>query len=386
MLGRCTPHLQSCLSLAERALRARCRLYSTNTYNLKGDQLGPTREDAHGSFRARRDGTLKELPLPPLLDPVVLEKRSRWEQTKQQPDVANFTPFQKKLWENPFAHALASPVRQCRATQVSLPESLFVSLYPRPHPTTNDPWLLPVSLTAEGGQLGTPYYFLGREIIATSLGKKKAWERLMNSRMLHKLGSSVRKMVWREDMPSLILDLMRKRLVKKLSWNFGFKGRLTPVASEWTEDIKDVEDVSCVLVFRSLRLRADDLQDCADEIASELEKWSLYFMKGFTAKLDPHASPEVTHASPTWYFEPLVPRLQPRLQFPELEFKSTTWRGTKVPLYSLTDLLGPDKAQELIKGSKYEKEKCVIIKRARHNVPVEMLFMQLQAYIAKPGP
>jgi hypothetical protein len=37
-----------------------------------------------------------------LLDPVVLEKRSRHEQKKEQPKFADFTPFQRKLWENPF--------------------------------------------------------------------------------------------------------------------------------------------------------------------------------------------------------------------------------------------------------------------------------------------
>lgn len=199
-------------------------------------------------------------------------------------------------------------------------------------------------------------------------------------------GSEVRKMVWREDMPSMIRDLMRQKLIKKLRWNFELAGRLIPVAGIMAEDLEHVEDVSCVLVVPSLRSRADDLQNLADNITSELEKWSQYFMKGFTAKLDPHASPDVTHTSPVWYFEPLVPRMQPRLQFPELEFKSTTWRGRKVAVYSLTDLLGEDMAQQLVKGSKYEGERCVVIKRARHNVPVELLLMQLQAYIAKPGP
>lgn len=187
-------------------------------------------------------------------------------------------------------------------------------------------------------------------------------------------------------MPDLILEMMRKRLLKKLSWNFSFRGRLTPVSSPRTEDIEGIEGVSCVLLFRSLRTRADDFKDRADQIRIELEKWSNYFSKNLAAKLDPHASPEVTHASPVWYTAPLVPRLQPRLQYPELEFRSTIWRESRVAVYSLTDLLGEDKAQQMIKGSQYGGERCVVIKRARHNVPVEILLMQLQAYIAQPGP
>jgi hypothetical protein len=219
------------------------------------------------------------------------------------------------------------------------------------------------------------------------MGKKKAWERALYSRMTEKYGShSLNKMVWREDMPDFVLDMMRRRVDQKLSWNFGFRGRLIPVPSPRAEDIEGVEDVSCVLVFRTLRTRADDLQKQVDQNMTELEKWSNYFTKSFEAKLDPHAAPEVTHSSPHWYTGPVGSRLQPRLQFPELEFHTTTWRGKKVAVYSLTDLLGKDKAQELIKGSQYASERCVVMKAARHNVPVEILLMQLQAYIAQPGP
>ncbi|KAF1936006.1 hypothetical protein EJ02DRAFT_360179 [Clathrospora elynae] len=388
MPGGWTHRLKPSPSFPRPLLQTQCR-HSSHIPGriLRGDDLGPTREDAYQTFRARKDETAKELPLPPLLDQVIIEQRSRFEQTKERPRVADFTPFQKKLWENPFAHALASPVRQCRATLISLPVALLTSLHTRPHPTTNDPWLLPVSMTTDKKHLGPPFRFIGRRLIATQLGKKKAWERGLSSRIIEKLGGhNLKNMVWREDMPDFIPDLMRKRLVKKLAWNFGFRGRLIPVASPRTEDTENVEDVSCVLLFRSLRTRADNLQEQAYQIEMAMDKWSNYFGKSFTAKLDPHASPHVTHTSPRWYTDPLVPRLQPRLQFPELVFHTTIWRGRKVAVYSLTDLLGEEMVRELAEKSKYTGEKCVVLKRARHNVPVEILLMQLQAYIAQSGP
>ena len=205
--------------------------------------------------------------------------------------------------------------------------------------------------------------------------------------MSEKLGAlKLKNMVWREDMPDLILEMLRKRLCNQLNWYFGFRGRLIPVASPRTEDIENVEDVSCVLIFRSLRTRADDLQVQLDKNKVELEKWSSYFVKSFPSKLDPHAAPGVTHTSPQWYSGPVVPRLQPRLQFPELEFHTTTWRGKMVAVYSLTDLLGDENTQALVEGSKCADEKCVVLKRGRHNVPIEILLMQAQAYIAKSGP
>lgn len=400
MPGRWTRRLASSWSQA-RAVSTASRRHVQHIQPLKGDQLGPTQQHGHRTFRARKEGK-KELPLSPLLDPVALETRSRHEQKKARPKFADFTPFQRKLWENPYgmprtfctadmhsrnaAHALASPVRECRATQLYAPAALLVSLHLRPHPTTGDPWLLPVSLTTDKKQLGPPLLFLGRERIAVHLGKKKAWERALYMRMIDKLQpGEFGKMVWREDMPRLIRDLMCTRLVDRLSWNFSFRGRLIPVASPRTEDIDSIDDVSTVLIFDTLRTRADDLQDRANAITTDLEKWANYFGTNFGSHYDPHAAPEVTHHSPSWYSEPLVPRLQPRVQFPELEFKTTVWRGEKVAVYSLTDLLGPEKARELIKGSKYEDQKCVVMKRARHNVPVEILLMQLQAYIAQPG-
>lgn len=271
-------------------------------------------------------------------------------------------------------------------TLITLPNAFFTTLHARPHPTTGDPWLLPVSLTTDKKHLGPPYQFIGRHIVTTHLGKKGLWQRQIYMRMVEKHGgSNLKKAVWREDLPDLVTDMMRKQLLKKLSWSFGFRGRLTPVASPRAEDLDDVEDVSCVLIFRSLRTSANDLHDRCKEIMTEMDKWSGYVAKSYADKLDPHASPEVTHTSPNWYYEPLVPRLQPRLHFPQLDFHTAVWREQKVALYSLTDLLGADEAQRLAQDSQYAGERCVVMKNTRHNVPVQILLMRLQAYIAQPG-
>lgn len=75
---------------------------------LKGSGLGPIQQDGQRTFRTRKAGN-KELPLPPLLDPVVLEKRSRYEQKKERPKLADFTPFQRRLWESPFGRPHTRP-------------------------------------------------------------------------------------------------------------------------------------------------------------------------------------------------------------------------------------------------------------------------------------
>lgn len=97
MLGRWTHRRASYTSLASCLSKPRWR--STHTYLdiARGDDFGPTRNDAHKTVRVRKDEWEKGLPLPPLLDPVIVEERSRWETTKFKPVTADFSPFQKKL-------------------------------------------------------------------------------------------------------------------------------------------------------------------------------------------------------------------------------------------------------------------------------------------------
>ena len=88
--------------------------------------MGPTQQDGHRTLRKRLDGK-KPLPLPPLLDPVVSEKRSRHEQKKQKPKAAEFTPFQRKLWENPFGALLIRPVDTTPTDTIQPMPSLLLS-------------------------------------------------------------------------------------------------------------------------------------------------------------------------------------------------------------------------------------------------------------------
>jgi len=285
------------------------------------------------------------------------------------------------------AHVLASPPRQCRNTFLILPSSLLITLHARPHPDTLDPWLLPVNLTTTKGQLGTPYRFLGRKLVAQQLGKKTLWKGGLYARFAEKLGpTKVTKMVWREDMADLILSLLRKNLLNKLKWHFKHSGQLVPCDSPHSKDIDGFENVSCVLYFGTLRTSADELQERALTSLKMVEGEAKYWAGRYNARMDAHMKQGAAHIHPVWYRGPLVPQLQPRIRFPSLEFKTTVWRDSRVAVYSLQDLLGEEMVGELMKGSKWEMEKCVIVKRGRHNVPLETMLMQSQAYVATAGP
>lgn len=101
MPGRRVPRRKPCQSVTPGCALRNRRLISTCEV-LTGDKLGPVevQKHEHRTFRVRKDG--KPLPLPPVLDPVILEERSRWSKPKAKRDVNKFTPFQQKLFANPY--------------------------------------------------------------------------------------------------------------------------------------------------------------------------------------------------------------------------------------------------------------------------------------------
>lgn len=193
-------------------------------------------------------------------------------------------------------------------------------------------------------------------------------------------------MVWREDMPDLIQTLLRDQLLAKLRWAFSQPGQLVKCASPLAAHIEDIDAVSSVLCLESLQTPVDDAHAKLRRISYELDRCAEYATKLTTEFLDPHKKPGVTHRAPSWYGESMLLRMQPRLQYPPLEYKTTQWRGRKVAVYSLADMMGEESVKELVQGSPYEGEKCLVMRTARHNVPVEMLLMRLASYLAQPGP
>lgn len=97
-----TTSLASRWTYGSRSARLHCRLYASRARTLKGDDFGPTRVDGHHTMRLRKDGKGKELPLPPRLDPVILEQQYQWKTPKAQPNHAELSPFQRKLQANVY--------------------------------------------------------------------------------------------------------------------------------------------------------------------------------------------------------------------------------------------------------------------------------------------
>ncbi|KAI0884068.1 uncharacterized protein GGS22DRAFT_18685 [Annulohypoxylon maeteangense] len=86
-----------------------------------------------------------DLPLSPVMDPTYWEATQRYQAPKPKPGKAQ-NSVERQLRANPYAKALAMPVRKCVMTRVRLPHFFLQDFNLVSHPETGNPWLIPVSL------------------------------------------------------------------------------------------------------------------------------------------------------------------------------------------------------------------------------------------------
>jgi hypothetical protein len=87
----------------------------------------------------------RELPISPYMNPKYISAKEK-HHTPKLPPSKNSTDLQKLLAKNPYALALATPMRSCRATSVVLPRYFLQDFNLLAHPETEEPWWMPRSL------------------------------------------------------------------------------------------------------------------------------------------------------------------------------------------------------------------------------------------------
>lgn len=92
--------------------------------------------------------TRRELPISPLMDPEVISAKEKHRTRKSAPS-KNPTDLQKELAKNPYALALATPMRICRLSLVTLPRYFLQDFNIALHPETKESWWIPRSLARQ---------------------------------------------------------------------------------------------------------------------------------------------------------------------------------------------------------------------------------------------
>ncbi|MCJ1463777.1 hypothetical protein MMC07_002386 [Pseudocyphellaria aurata] len=86
----------------------------------------------------------QDLPKSPLMDSKLVSAREHYMRRKQRPNREYPSDLEEKLSMNPYAQALASPLRHCGLTGVRLPKELLLDFGIVNHPKTGLPWHFPV--------------------------------------------------------------------------------------------------------------------------------------------------------------------------------------------------------------------------------------------------
>ncbi|KAI0544841.1 hypothetical protein F4679DRAFT_563467 [Xylaria curta] len=284
--------MKACTALpwsSARIGQPRCRLLACTQFNRCSsterpqNYASPIVHDAaaatHPSFDIDQENktiatAVGNLPLSPVMDPSYWEATMRHRAPKQKKGKAQ-NSVERQFRKNPYAQALATPVRRCPATQIRLPSFFLQDFNLIAHPETGQPWWVPHSLACEqpadspqvdtisdelsanaeeihdeqsasgidGGTpdtsdadigAGTPdavestaakpfgpsVFLLARQDLLSALPKEGAGFKNLTKRLFS--GSSSRynklsgKTVWREDMDSFILNRMQHGIVQDL--------------------------------------------------------------------------------------------------------------------------------------------------------------------------
>jgi hypothetical protein len=153
------------------------------------------------------------LPVSPALQPRD-QKPAR-----EQQSLESLTPFRKAVAANPYANALATPIRQCNFTGARLPSHHllpFTTVFKRDENNKPIPHLAP----ADESRQASRAYVVNSSDLLTRLGQKRNWQRLLGHELRFGLKnrSDYR---WPSQINQTILTNLRSTVVRKLAWVLG---------------------------------------------------------------------------------------------------------------------------------------------------------------------
>lgn len=279
---------------AEKSLPVPQELLTLNNLDLEtfAEELSTAVEDPDPNQSTDLDWAWKNLPVSPLMDPGFTIAREKWQIPKRHSRSKTKTIFQLRLEKNPYAIALATPVRRCQMTKVCLPRFFMQNFGILGHPTTGHPHFIPRGMYTSRGedskqikqiqgwiapekddvQPGTDYfeakasrptqqppplqaqskepvetgpgmYTLSRyPVLAAMLSKHGGFgtdplQNLVPSRLKSRASALAvfNKAEFRSDMPDFVLELARKRIVQLMIFLHGRRAGYITAWDNWDD-------------------------------------------------------------------------------------------------------------------------------------------------------
>ncbi|KAH7360255.1 hypothetical protein BKA65DRAFT_390314 [Rhexocercosporidium sp. MPI-PUGE-AT-0058] len=301
------------------------------------------------------------------MNPAFLEARQKHKAPKPPPTKTP-TPFQQQLAKNPFALALATPVRRCAISGTKLPSFFLQGFRVMSDPKTGDPWYVPTELAKKHlpgkereekptpSKIGYQVYTLNRRDLLQSIvdpesGQKRTSRgrpRKVHAKLLPGNWQGIKSVTkaygdsgWREDMEDFVPMLMGRRLSEALVHLCKLKRGYLVGCSDWKDAFKKPQ----VAAFLWTGNRRGEETEGPPEFAT----------------LD------VGNQD----FDAVGPQLGRKKR--------------KVPVYNLQTLLGKEKMdelRELVPKSVFEKE-VVVLKHKNVTVELQSQLWKIQGYLAE---
>ncbi|PQE18179.1 esterase protein [Rutstroemia sp. NJR-2017a BBW] len=217
------------------------------------------------------------------MDPEFHAARTKYQAPKPLPSGPP-SEFSKRLANNVFAQALATPVRQCAVNYTSLPSFFLQDFELMAHPTTGAPYHMPRSLTPKTKNqsserslplqtptVGSRYFVALRQALFQSFHKRKsghhkAYERFgRGGQMTKERLANLENAIWRADMDTFILSRMRENIGSALLYVARLKKGYIVPCTDW-QDAASKEQSGAVLWL------GKNLQAEGGEAAAEVEE------------------------------------------------------------------------------------------------------------------
>ncbi|KAA6415461.1 MAG: hypothetical protein FRX48_00176 [Lasallia pustulata] len=225
--------------------------FDPGTSDPRSDSTIPER--VQGSRDGNTTTRSQTLSRSPLIDSQLRSARDRHRMPKARPS-KQLPPSSQKLQKNPYAHALASPLRNCFVTGIRLPDHFHLRTELTLHPETGAPWQLPQDLARSLGDVekkessgvstpsananavpltttsnpsfkGVSLSHAGAHILAqhhclsqVSVMKRREYLGSLPKPWKDSFGMEAKRIVWREDMATFVLELLRQKVMKQLAW------------------------------------------------------------------------------------------------------------------------------------------------------------------------
>ena len=339
------------------------------------------------------------------MDSEAVAAREKHKARKLPPN-KNPTAFQRKLASNPYALALATPVRSCQVLDVRLPRYFLQDFELMAHPETREPWWVPTSLRKEfddaeaapetlqkdwnfqsetpedkleasdlnsplpvqtpsrnlprSTSLGPGAYTLSRKaLIASMQHSKSGWRYppyktfLTGSLIFSVMATKVRdKSFWRMDMDDFVLDLMRRRVVEALVYLIRKNRGYISGCVGW-EDACMAKRQQAAILWTGGEVGAMVGEGFSEE-GKELVDDS------------PHAPQGMRLDGPPEFATLTIGGDRPRMR----------------PVYNLRKLLGLEHLAELRRISPLFDRELLTVRNKRNTLDIQMKLWRLQGYLS----